>query len=110
MSALVLKALPYVVGLLLVTGVYFGWQYHERALGAAQVEASNMAAIAQQNLKDAVLNKNLAVKLQARVSQLEAAAQAGNQAIDMAPVDPGSPADEAAAAAVNCMLDPATCK
>lgn len=110
MSALVLKVLPYVVGLLLVTGVYFGWQYHERKLGAAEVEASNMAAIAQQNLKDAVLNKNLAIKLQARVTQLEEIARQGNQNIDAAPVDPGSPADEAAAAAVNCMLSPETCK
>jgi len=109
MTALVLKVAPYAVGLLLITGLYFGWQYHERALGAAQVEASNMAALAQQNLKDAALNKALAVKLQARVTQLEAAAQNANQKIDLDPVEPGSQADDDAAAAVNCMLDATTC-
>lgn len=105
MSALLAKAIPYIVGLLLVTGVYFGWQYHERELGAAQVEASNMAAIAMQNQKDAALNKALAVKLQARVSQLESVAQAAGTKIDQEPIDPGSPADADAAAAVNQMLE-----
>lgn len=105
MSALAIKLLVGVIGIALVTGLYFGWQQHERALGAANVEASNFAAIAQQNMKDAVLSKQIAIKLQARVSQLEAAAQQGNAAIDLAPPDPGSPADEAAAAAVNAMLE-----
>lgn len=109
MSALLLKIAPYAVGLLLIFGAYEAWAYHQRELGAAQVEASNMAAIAQQNLKDAVLNKQLAVKLQARVTQLESVAQAAGQAIDLQPVDPGTPADDAAAAAVNCMLDENQC-
>jgi hypothetical protein len=109
MSALATKAIAGIVFLLLVTGAYFGWAAHEKKLGAAEVEASNMAAIAQQNLKDAALNKALAVKLQARVTQLEEIARQGNQNIDAAPVDPGSPADEAAAKAVNCMLDQSQC-
>lgn len=109
MSALAGKIIPYVLGALLIAGVYFGWAAHEKQLGAAEVEASNMAAIAQQNLKDAVLNKQLAVKLQARVTQLEAIAQAAGQAIDQQPIDPGTPADEAAASAVNCMLDQNQC-
>ncbi len=104
MSVLLAKVLPYVLGLLLVGGLYFGWAYHERKLGAAEIEKSNAEAIAAQNMKDAVLNKQLAIKLQARVTQLEEIARRGNQSIDAAPVDPGSAADEAAAAAVNEML------
>jgi uncharacterized iron-regulated protein len=109
MSALLAKAIPYIVGLLLITGVYAGWAYHERELGAAKVEASNMAAIALQNQKDAALNKALAVKLQVRITQLESIAQAAGQKIDQEPIDPGSPADADAAAAVNCMLDQTQC-
>lgn len=105
LSPLVLKALPYLIGVLIVAG----WAYHERELGAAKVEASNFAALAAQNLKDAATNQKLAVELQAKVTQLEAIAAAGGAKIDLLPIEPGSPADEAAAAAVRCMLDEKLC-
>lgn len=109
MSALALRALPYIVGILLVAGVYFGWASHEKALGAAQIEASNMAEIAMQNQKDAATNKKIAVQVQAQKTQVEAKAQAAGVKIDTDPVEPGSQADIDAAAAVNCMIDEATC-
>jgi hypothetical protein len=109
MSALATKAIAGLVALLLVTGAYFAWASHERKLGAAEVEASNAEAIAMQNLKDAALNKKLAIALQVKVDQLEAIARKAGVSIDLQPVDPGSPADEMAAAAVNCMLEPSTC-
>jgi hypothetical protein len=109
MPAWLLKIAPYVIGLVLLVGAYEAWAYHERTLGAAAIEKSNLEALAAQNLKDAATNKALAVKLQARITQLESVAQAAGRAIDLQPVDPGTPADEAAASAVNCMLDQSTC-
>lgn len=109
LSAIVLKALPYIIGAALIFGGYEAWAYHERSLGAAKVEASNFAALAAQNLKDAATNQKLAVALQAKITQLEAIAAAGGAKIDLLPIEPGSPADEAAAATVRCMLDASLC-
>lgn len=109
MSALGLKVLSGVAVLLLVTGLYFGWQHHQREIGAAKVEASNAKAIAAQNAKDAKLKEALAIKLQARVKQLEDVTVAAGQKIDEIPIEPGSEVDNAAAEAVRCMLDETLC-
>ncbi len=101
--------LSYIVAAIVLFGAYEAWGYHERELGKKEIEASNMAAIAMQNQKDAALNKKLAVQLQAKVDQLEQIARNAGANIDLQPVDPGSPADEMAAAAVNCMLEPSSC-
>ncbi len=93
----------------LIAGGYFAWRGHERALGAAAVELADAKAVAAQQAKDAVLNRQLAVKLQARVTLLEDIAAQGGRRIENTPLEPGSDAEAAAAATVRCMLDPALC-
>lgn len=109
MPVLLAKVLPYIIAAVVAFGLYEGWAYHERTLGAAEVNTSNLEALAAQNLKDAATNKKIAIELQAKLTKLQSVAQAAGTKIDADPVEPGSQADIDAAAAVNCMLDETTC-
>lgn len=86
MSALATKVLSGIAGLLLITGIYFGWQYHERKLGAAAVEVADAKAVADQKTKDAALSAIIVAERENRIRQLEASAQQVREVIRYVPV------------------------
>ncbi len=89
---------------LVLAGAYFGWQAHERALGAAAVELADAKAVAAQAVKDKAEATKLLVTLQANLTKMQATTNAGNAKIDLEPVVPGSAAEADAAAAIRCLL------
>lgn len=90
-------------------GGYQAWAYHERAIGAANLEAANAKAVVAQQARDAKLSTALLIKLQEEKTALEKIAAAAGAKIDLQPVEPGSAAEQAAAQAVRCMLDETLC-
>ncbi len=107
--------LPWKIGgiafvLLVLAGAYFGWQAHERLLGAAAVELADAKAVAAQAVRDREAAAKLLVTLQANLTRMQAIASAGNAKIDLEPVVPGSPAEIDAAAAIRCLLQKTDCK
>ena len=74
-SLLIWKLISGGVLLLALTGAYFGWQHHERMLGAAAIEAADAKALAQQKTKDAELSAALVTDLQNKLTNREATAQ-----------------------------------
>lgn len=101
--------LPWKIGGIVVLAVgifggYQGWAYHERTLGAAQVEAANQKAIVAQQAKDAKASAALLVQLQAKVTALSDIAAKAGQKIDLEPPAPGSQQKTDAAEAIRAML------
>lgn len=70
----------------LLTGGYFAWAAHQRALGAAAVELADAKAIAKQREADAALSAKLVEQSEAKIRQLEADAQQPRTVIQRAPV------------------------
>lgn len=101
--------IPWAAGAAALVALYAGWAYHERSIGAANLEAKNAKAIAAVRESDAKLSESLLVKLQAQKTALERVAANAGAKIDLAPVVEGTPAEQEAAAAVRCMLDKTLC-
>jgi hypothetical protein len=101
--------LPWAIGAAAVIAAVAAWTYHERAIGAAELEAKNVKAIAAVRESDAKLSESLLIKLQAENTELRRVTTAAGARIDLLPVVEGSPAEQEAAAAVRCMLDKTLC-
>ena len=83
---------PLALGGLLVAGLvagYFGWQHHERALGAALVEAADAKAVAEQREKDARLSAELVARQAAELDALRNRAATIITRIERVPVTTG---------------------
>lgn len=109
MNLLALIPLPWKIGgaiglLVVIGGFVTGFIYHERSLGAAELEAANAKAIVAQQAKDAKQSAALLVQLQAKVTALSDIASKAGQKIDLEPVQPGSPQEQDAAEAIRAML------
>lgn len=104
---------PLAVGAVLLAGAvggYFEWRAHQRALGAALVEASDAKAVAAQAVADKAAATKLLITLQANLTKMQATTAAGTAKIDLEPVVPGSPAEADAAATIRCLLQKTDCK
>ncbi len=72
--------------LALLTGGYFAWAHHQRALGAAAVEIADAKAVAKQRELDAALSAKLVADREDRIRQLESSAQQVREVIRYVPV------------------------
>lgn len=91
---------------LAIIGGYFGWQHHQRSIGAAGVIAADAKAVDDQKAKDKTLSDKEAADTKARTDALEAIAK---PARDKIATDAPDQADLDAAKAVACMIDKSKC-
>jgi hypothetical protein len=80
---------PLALGGLLIAGLiagYFGWQAHQREIGAQKVIAADAKAVADQAVKDKALSETLIAKLEGEKRALEASANQVREVIRYVPV------------------------
>lgn len=69
-----MKAAAVAFVLSVVIGGFFAWRAHERAIGAAAVEAADAKALAEREKKDADLNRRLLEGRDLYIRELESSA------------------------------------
>lgn len=104
-ALLALVPLPWKIGgaiglIVVLAGAYFGWQAHERSLGAAKVIAADTKAVTDQQAKDAALSAKETAATKAKTDALDAIAK---PAEDKIKADTDDQADKDAACAIRKM-------
>ncbi len=84
--SLLLRALPYLLGALVIGGIYLGWQYHQREIGRQEIIAADAKAVAEQAQKDKGLSDMLVARLEGEKRALQASANQVREVIRYVPV------------------------